>query len=306
MLPQDFDATFEGFDFNSDTELVHNPRPDAPYTHSDFLRNAASDNESKNILLSIANIARVTGSRSRESIIAGFALGRATSFERNSRIAHQRRLRLSLEQIGINYPVLTSRDEIAQDSLVIFAHKVGRFIGRPRALLWSSPNLTGKGYASELGQVEQCGLWQGVEVLDTAIEQLGDSEVLGQLGLEVTKKYDYNGEGKIDYAYRVIDFGTGSIAVERKKPIFDLNDGALQVVKSSLFSLNSKRISQSQYLGITDVILDEDSRRTKVKRMRLGEQLVEPLIADPSLRGKDFRLFPASALHYVLARPPAE
>lgn len=303
MPSHDLDAVFEGFDVNTDTELVRNPWTATPYTHSDFLGNTTPEDESNNVLLSIANVARVSGTHSRETIIAGIALGRAISFERNTRVAHQRRLRLAFEHAGITYPLLTAGDAIVQDSLTIFAHKIGRFIGRRNAPIWQSPNLAGKGHASELAQVEQHGRWEGVEALDVAIGELPDVGLLEGLALEVTKKYNYDGEGKIDYAYGVIDFTTGSVAVERKKPIMDLN-GNLQVVKSSLFSLNANRISQAQYLLLTDVMLDDDGQNTKTKRLRLGEQLVEPLIVDPSLRGEDFRLFPASALHYVLARQP--
>lgn len=178
MLSYDFNAAFESFNWNSDTELVYNRCRGAPYTHSDFLGNTTAEDESNNVLLSIANIARVTSSRSRDSILAGIALGRAISFERNSRVGHQRRLHLSFEQIGITYPILTAGDAIAQDSLATFATKISRFIGKSNALLWQSPNLAGKGHASELGQVEQYGRWEGVEVLDTAIEQLASSDTL--------------------------------------------------------------------------------------------------------------------------------
>lgn len=273
------------------------PSEDVAYAHSDFLENHTPAEKSIATRRAIANVANTMAVYSPDSVRFGIAISDAVSIERNSRLNHQHRLRFSLRTAGIEFPVSTSLDTAVSDSFKYLSRisdhltqenwRVLRFFG-------------GKGLAAEHGQVEQYGSWRGVEELDGAVEALADPDFLQSLGIELEKKYEYDGEGKLDYEYRVINSDAQFVTIERMRPTRDYSNG-IHSIKSSLFALDASKLSYTQRIRLNNV-LNEEAKSKKKERQELGNEIIEPFIVDPELRNKDFKLFPVSAIHFSLRR----
>lgn len=273
------------------------PSEGVNYTHSDFLDHHTPIEKSVGTRRAIANVAKATGAYSPDSVRFGVAISDAVSIERDSRINHQRRLRLSLKAAGIEFPFPSSLDTAVTDSFTNLSTISDRLTEENWRVL---KFFGGKGVAAEHGQVEQFGSWQGVEELDAAVDALAEPEFLAGLGIELEKQYDYDGEGKIDYEYRVINSDAQFITVERMRPTRDYSNG-LHSIKSSLFTVDSSKLSALQRIMLSDV-LNGKTKKLKEERQKFGEVVLEPFMVDPSLRDKDFKLFPVSAIHFSLRR----
>ncbi len=271
------------------------------YTHSDFLEYQTASERTVGMRRAIANVAKATGEYSEESVRFGIAISDGVGIERDSRINHQNRLRFSLRTVGIDFPLPASLDTAVTDSFVNFSTISDKLTNDNWRVL---KFFGGKGLAAEHGQVEQYGSWLGVEQLDATAATLGDPDFVATLGIELEKVYDHDGEGKIDYEYRVVNSDEQFITIERMRPTRDYSNG-IHSIKSSLFTLDTSKLSGRQRGMLSDV-LNGHTKKRKDERMQFGEEIVEPLILDPALRNSDVKLFPTSAIHFSLRRHTEE